>query len=154
MADKDWATREARPADGAFIRSTLIEDLIGNSYFYGVSREKIRRMASEVIARAINAGARIIVAVPNDPEDAAAVDEVAGWVMFMTAGQAGQLTVVNAYVEPSYRGLGAWRTLRDAIKLEPGQIVSCVLQSPRAMQQARSVYAAKHNWGRALEWLS
>lgn len=144
MSGETWRVRPAGPLEMHMMRDELTSELVSNSYFYGVSRSLCGSVAENVISG--NAFESLVVE-PNDESDEPAM---AGWVIFQRVPQ---LCVAMAYVEPSFRGLGAWRALREAIGLQKGQYVSCVLQGPKAMSEARKHYRAKHNWGRIVEWL-
>jgi GNAT superfamily N-acetyltransferase len=141
----DWTVRPARRDDVDWLRKTLAGELAANSYFHGVHRAFIDDLAGLVVEN----GWKCLVVDTADAADQG--DTPAGWVMFH---QVPTLSIAMAYVDPSFRGLGAWRALRERIGLQPGQLVNVVLAGPAAMGIARKKYQAKHNWGRVLEWLA
>lgn len=128
-----------------FVYSSLREELRASNYLYGVDRLLFTDLAVDLVNGAQRDGFDVAVVAPS--EDA---DEAAGWVLYALVPQ---LTIAMAYVEPAYRGLGAWRAMREHIGLRSGQIVGVVLAGPRAMHAARETYQAKHCWGRALAWV-
>lgn len=143
-----WRVRPAEIsgsfADAIWVSDSLRAELATNSYLYGVARGQLVERASLAVDRCRPPAGPwqcLVVAPADEP------GERAGWVIFEAVPT---LTVVYAYVEPSYRGLGAWRALREAIGLRDGMQVAVVLGSPRACSEARKRYAVKHNWGRIL----
>jgi hypothetical protein len=121
--------------------SDLRSVLERNGYLYGVSPRAIG-----VLADAASTRTRALVVETDDDEPVAV-----GWVLY---DDVPALCIYHAYVEVEFRGLGAWRVLRDALRLRDGQQVTCVLQSPAALADGRRRYKIKHNWGRVLEWLT
>lgn len=143
MSAEDWTVRPAEPADRAWIATTLAEDLERNSYLYGVAPRLVANLAASVAAPS---AWEVAVVCTADTDH-----EPAGWVI---CRHVPTLTVAYAYVEPAFRGLGAWRALREHLGLRSGQQLGIVLASPTAMSAARKKYQAKHNWGLVLEWLA
>jgi hypothetical protein len=143
MSAEDWTVREDAEDDLAWLASSLALACNLNSYFHGVDHSLIRAMADRLVS--LRHPWLIRLAATADEGDPA------GWVIYQ---EIPTLTIAMAYVEPTYRGLGAWRALRSAIGLKDGQLVNVVLASPQAMGLARKKYQAKHNWGRCLEWLT
>lgn len=141
MSD-DWIIREPTDADRAWMAGTLADELEHNSYLHGIGRERCTGIASRVLARPW------LTRVIAPSEDSGAP---CGWVIYESAPT---LTVLYAFVDRTFRGLGAWRALADEIGLRRGHHVAIVLGSPKACAVARTKYAVKHNWGRVLEWLT
>jgi len=140
---EDWTIRSATGDDRPWIAGTLAEDLSRNSYLYGVAPKLVANLAASVAAPS---AWDVAVACTADHDR-----EAAGWVIYRLVPT---LTIAYAHVEPAFRGLGAWRALRDHLGLRDGQLVGVVLAPPTAMQHARKKYQAKHNWGMVLEWLA
>jgi len=145
----DWTVRGATPDDLPWLRATLAAELAENNYFHGIDRAFTDGLA-EV---AFSAGWGCLIVSPADEDDPA------GWVLFklfpdLVVSHVMVPSVAMAYVEPAYRGLGAWRALRERVGLRDGQLVNIVLAGPAAMYTARKKYKAKHHWGRVLEWLA
>lgn len=141
MGADEWVVRAGVSADVPFVRSSLAKELVHNSYLYGVRREA----GSALATATVGSGWPLLVVTPAEfPQ------ELAGWVMFRPVPA---MSVAFAYVDPHYRGLGAWRAMRDCLGLQPKQQVNVVLGSPMALKHARDKYTARHNWGQVLEWL-
>jgi hypothetical protein len=130
--------------DRETVRLSLIAELGRNSYFHAVPPEAVHGLASS--ASELSEPWELAVVETTDE-----AHEAAGWVLYR---QVPALTIAYAYVEPSFRGLGAWRALRAHLGMRDGQLVNVVLASPQAMGLARKRYAAKHNWGQAIGWLT
>ena len=143
MSAGDWTVRPAEHGDRSWMATGLAEGMERNSYFYGVPPRLVANLAASVAAPS-GWDAAVVCTADEDHEPA-------GWVIYR---QVPTLTVAYAYVEPSFRGLGAWRALREHLGLRDGQLVGVVLASPPAMSTARKKYQAKHNWGMVLEWLA
>jgi hypothetical protein len=139
----DWTIRAAEPADRAWIALGLAEGLERNSYFYGVPPRLVAGLAASVAAPS-EWQTSVVCTADADHEPA-------GWVVYRSLPT---LTVAYAHVDAAFRGLGAWRALREHMGLRDGQLVGVVLASPPAMSVARKRYQAKHNWGMVLEWLA
>ena len=138
MSVEDWVVRPANSGDHRWVVETLAAGLARNSYFHGVEETKVTRLAERVMWSQA-------VACTNDDDH-----EPAGWVIYR---QVPSLTIAYAHVDEAFRGLGAWRAMREHIGLKPQQLVGVVLASPTAMKLARAKYQAKHNYGLILEWL-
>lgn len=143
MSAEDWTVRGVEPADRRWIAQCLAGDLERNSYLYGVPAKLVANLAASVAAPSAWHAA-VVCTADGDQEPA-------GWVIYRNVPT---MTIAYAHVEPAFRGLGAWRALRDHLGLRDGQLVGVVLAPPTAMQQARRKYQAKHNWGMVLEWLA
>jgi hypothetical protein len=139
---EDWVVRPVEKGDGSWLFATMADGLAKNSYFHGVSPKLVNNLAAYVAASKWDC--TVVCTADEDHEPA-------GWVIYRTVPT---LTIAYAHVDEAFRGLGAWRALRDHIGLKPDQLVGVVLASPTAMKTARSKYQAKHNWGLVLEWLS
>lgn len=140
----DWTVRAAAPEDADWLEASLVTDMATNGYFHGVDRDYLNTLARRVF----EAGWKCLVVEPAQGQDEG--DFPAGWVLYHSVPT---LSIAMAFVDPSYRGLGAWRALRERVGLQPGQLVNVVLASPKAMATARQKYQAKQHWGRVLEWL-
>lgn len=144
MHGADWNVRAATPDDTPWLEASLWQDLAANGYFHGVDRNYLAALA----ARAFDQGWKCLVVEPAQGQEQG--DFPSGWVLYHPVPT---LSIAMAYVDPSYRGLGAWRALRERLGLQNGQLVNVVLASPKAMALARQKYQAKQHWGRVLEWL-
>jgi GNAT superfamily N-acetyltransferase len=144
MPGADWTVREYTRDDLDWLQASLASDLSTNGYFHGVDRDYLSMLAERVFDQ----GWKCLVVEPAQGQDEG--DFPAGWVLYHSVPT---LSIAMAYVDPSYRGLGAWRALRERVGLQEGQLVNVVLASPKAMAAARQKYQAKQHWGRVLEWL-
>ena len=141
---EDWQVRAATSDDRPWLEETLREELRTNSYFHGVPAKLVAGLSASVAAPTDEWRTDVVTTADEDHEPA-------GWVIYR---EVPALTIAHAYVEDSFRGLGAWRALREHVGLKRGQLVNVILASPQAMSLARKVYMAKHNWGQILGWLT
>ena len=145
MSVEDWVVRDVEQSDLDWLTSTLTEGLGKNSYFHGVSLASTDNLSRQMTFQVESSKLSCAVACTADDDH-----EPAGWVIYR---QVPSLTIAYAHVDEAFRGLGAWRAMREHIGLKPQQLVGVVLASPTAMKLARAKYQAKHNWGMVLEWL-
>jgi hypothetical protein len=142
---EDWTVRPAAIGDRRWVASSLRAGLERNSYFHGVDSATLLRLTGDIASTVACGSWQADIVCTGDDDK-----EPAGWVIYR---QVPTMTIAYAHVDEAFRGLGAWRCLRNHLGLRDGQLVGVVLASPQAMATARKRYQAKHNWGMVLEWL-
>jgi hypothetical protein len=124
----DLALRIAGDADRQFIVSTAVRQARVNPFFAGVSTDVLGSAVREAVICAF-ASPDWTVAVVEPETDPG--DEICGWIIYRDN------VVLMAYVKRAYRGLGAFRLMRNHALPPDREWTGAVLADPHAIAMAR-----------------